>query len=616
MTIASLISASRDADSRSAAGSAERNSPLLLAEREIALPEEVLQAALDADVARTCLWLAPVLFVTALRGVLHQFKVDNALPYRSLDMGVNLINAAGMLWLTFLAWRRTTPPGLAARVFKMLLAFILGQAIVMLQLDREPDLLGVVAIAFILAGFTFSTVRNYLLLVVVGLLGTLPFVWATVPRAEVASTFVILTSAGITGVFFLRARRGNHQRLELLRLKEQLSTGSLREAVARLEREISQRAHSEESLRQSERRYRSLVDNSIVGVFQCTLEGRLTFANLTMAQVLGFDSVADLLAAHGTSGAPLVELLQALEAGRLVGGDCTLTDRSGCTLSAVLHAQRAGDTAGRAIGYEGMLLDVTARAAAAEALRLQREQLIHASRLASLGEMLAAIAHEVNQPLHAIVQFAGASAQMIGHIEDPAVAKVRHWNDQIACQAERCGAIIRRLRAFARKAQPQSAPIVLRELIDESIALTDPVRARTRVQVEVAYDASIPPLVADGLLIEQTLTNLMLNAYEAMSDNPPLASRQLTVEACRRDADVEIVVRDTGPGLPVAASVDIFEAFVSDKPNGLGLGLAICRTIVEAHGGRIWASPAENSGAEFHLMLPLRTAREPDGVCN
>lgn len=297
----------------------------------------------------------------------------------------------------------------------------------------------------------------------------------------------------------------------------------------------------------------------------------------------------------------------------LNGGEHVLIRRDGQPMTVVLHALGISEGDHGVAGYEGLMLDVTARKAAEAALQQHREQLTHVSRLASLGEMLAAIAHEVHQPLHAIAAFAGASVKTMSDSSDPMATKVRHWNVRIGEQATRAGEIIHRLRRFAHKEEPQRTQVNLHDLIKESLALIEPFLDRHRVKVRIDHDGDLPPVFVDRVLIEQVFTNLFRNACEAMSGNAEVP-RRLTVQARHRRDIVEVAVIDAGVGLAAAADGrDIFAAFVSSKPDGLGLGLAISRTIVEAHGGRIWASQNQDRGTTFHVALPLVPRKEHDG---
>lgn len=235
------------------------------------------------------------------------------------------------------------------------------------------------------------------------------------------------------------------------------------------------------------------------------------------------------------------------------------------------------------------------------AAQRQQSLLAHASRLTLLGEMASGLAHEINQPIAAIALYAEAGLNRM----PPALAPdpARDLLEKIAAQSDRANAIIQRMRCFARQGKPQYATVRVQAVI-EDVADFLHLEAR-RCAVELDYDlaADLPPILADPLQVQQVILNLAHNAIEAMSAAVGLETRRLEIKAGATVEGVEIAVRDSGPGLKPEALAQWRHSFFTTKPEGLGLGLAISQSIVEAHGGRLWATANPDSGVTFHFTL-------------
>lgn len=270
-------------------------------------------------------------------------------------------------------------------------------------------------------------------------------------------------------------------------------------------------------------------------------------------------------------------------------------------LSASLHVHR--DTADRPVRIVGVTRDITQSKRAEDDVLQRYEQLAHLSRLTTMGEMAAGLAHELNQPLYAVMNFADACAEVLKSGE-PDVPRLREWNSQIAEQARRAGEIVRRLTNFVRKAPPVRTAADLNEIVMESIALVSAEINRRRVQLRLTLAPALPKVSVDRVQIEQVLVNLLRNAGEAMTEDWP--ERLVTVETFQAAADqVGVAVRDTGHGLSAVELRQIFEPFFTTKPDGLGMGLVVSRSIIEAHGGSLAASANPDRGATFRLTLPV-----------
>ena len=240
----------------------------------------------------------------------------------------------------------------------------------------------------------------------------------------------------------------------------------------------------------------------------------------------------------------------------------------------------------------------------------QRQQtlLAHASRLNTLGEMASGLVHEINQPITAINLYTEAClAQVRGH--GPKTVEIGEILEKIAAQSARASAIIQKIRRFARQGKPQYARVRIHELLEEITDFLD-LEAHHHA-IRISYDASpeLPPVLADGLQVQQVILNLVRNAIDAMSNSQ--GDARIIVISARPDQEVvEIAVKDTGTGLDPDTVSQLLHPFFTTKPKGLGLGLPISQTIVEAHGGRLWATANSGAGATFHFTLPTASCAE------
>jgi C4-dicarboxylate-specific signal transduction histidine kinase len=230
--------------------------------------------------------------------------------------------------------------------------------------------------------------------------------------------------------------------------------------------------------------------------------------------------------------------------------------------------------------------------------------LAHANRLATVGQLSASVAHEVNQPIAAAVTNAHAALRWLG-AQPPDTEEVRQALGRIISNGNRAGEVIGRIRALVKKAPPRKDNLQINEAIREVIALTHGDVVRSGVSLQTQLAEALPLIQGDRVQLQQVILNLMVNAIEAMSGVGD-GLRELCIStAVARSADVLVTVRDSGPGLDPPSLERVFEAFYTTKPGGLGIGLSICRSIIEAHGGRLWASASVHRGAMFQFTLPV-----------
>lgn len=240
------------------------------------------------------------------------------------------------------------------------------------------------------------------------------------------------------------------------------------------------------------------------------------------------------------------------------------------------------------------------------ALELQRQVQLHqTARLITMGEMASTLAHELNQPLAAIANYCrgGMSRLEQGRLDEAAVRAVL---EKAATQAERAGSILNRIRDFVRKSEPRREAVPLADIVAGAVEIMTPEVKRNNVRLLVDLPADLPRVRADPILIEQVLVNLIRNGIEAMSRTKP-AARQIRLQASRQDErHVAVSVIDRGRGLSPEEREQIFTSFFTTKPDGLGMGLKICRSIVEFHEGRLTVDDNPQSGTEFRFTLPVQ----------
>lgn len=250
--------------------------------------------------------------------------------------------------------------------------------------------------------------------------------------------------------------------------------------------------------------------------------------------------------------------------------------------------------------FTGFIRDLTERQKTEGRLQDLQAELVHIGRLSALGEMSSALAHELNQPLSAVGNYINGARRLMDSGAAPAL--IRDGLDKAAAQTLRAGEIIRRLRDFVQRGETDRRIESLSKLIEEASALALLGVKDADIRVAIRLDPKHDLILADRVQIQQVLLNLIRNSVDAMIDSP---ERRLVISSEAVDGDmVQVSVADTGGGMAPEVMEKLFQPFVSTKPHGMGVGLSICRTIVESHGGRIWPEPNSPHGTVFRFTLP------------
>jgi PAS domain S-box-containing protein len=277
--------------------------------------------------------------------------------------------------------------------------------------------------------------------------------------------------------------------------------------------------------------------------------------------------------------------------------------RTGAPLRAVLAAETV-EVAGEPCLII-MVRDITERQRAEREIAVQRSELAHLGRVALVGELSGALAHELNQPLAAILANARAAQRMLAR-ENVDVTEFQAILDDIVADDRRAGAVIQRVRALIKKDESELQSVSPNDIVTDVLEMAHSDLIQRAVVVSTRLAPSLPEVQADRVQLQQVLLNLIVNACDAMVDNPP-ALRTLVITTLARSGAVRISVSDSGTGITTQPIDAVFQPFVTSKRHGLGLGLAICRSIVDGHGGRMWAVNNRGGGATFHVLLPDAT---------
>jgi two-component system, LuxR family, sensor kinase FixL len=363
------------------------------------------------------------------------------------------------------------------------------------------------------------------------------------------------------------------------------------------------RTQAFQALRESEELHRATLENISDAVFLTDDDGRFTFICPNVDVIFGYvpDEVRAMGRISGLLGDQLFDRAELAARGEIRNIEREVPAKSGARRNVLIHL-KAVNIQGGTILYS--CRDITELKHTEEELRTTRLDLMHATRLALVGELMASIAHEINQPLTSILANAGAGLRQLEH-EAPTegVRELRDILGDIRDEGRLAAGVIERLRALAAKRQLERQPVDVNELAFDTLRLVGGDARRRRVTLSTELGHPLPAVGADRVSLQQVMLNLLLNAMDAL-DHAESAERTVTVRTRWADGSVEVAVGDTGHGIPPERLPRLFDAFFTTKADGLGLGLSIARSIVEWHGGRIWAEDHGGRGATFRVTLP------------
>lgn len=368
---------------------------------------------------------------------------------------------------------------------------------------------------------------------------------------------------------------------------------------------------AEAELRRSRDLLASVLEGSADPIFAKDKEGRFVILNRPAAALLGVPAESVLGRRSSDILTPAAAKVIAAADREVMATGVTRVTEDEVTVpnggQRILLTTKAPwrDAEGRTVGVIGVSRDITERRQAEDRLRQTQAKLLHVSRLSETGAMATALAHELNQPLTAVTNFSNASLRLLakeGALDTERLEAAREAMTEAAEQAVRAGRIVRRLRDFVGRGDGDKRLTRLNALVREAAALALVGAREQDVETRLELDSHDPAVLADGVQIQQVVVNLIRNAIEAMSEVP---RRELVVTTAAVNPEaVEISVSDSGPGLAADVTERLFEPFVTTKLHGMGVGLSICRTIIEEHGGRLEVAAREEGGTVFRVFLP------------
>ena len=388
-------------------------------------------------------------------------------------------------------------------------------------------------------------------------------------------------------------------------------TLELSKANMSLRQEVEMRRRVEQALRASEERFAKAFRASLDAIAIASEPGaRILELNDRWEAVFGYSrdhtigqTVGDLRVYANQKDQDRVSDLMRTR-GYVREYELDMRRKDGTVLRGVLAAESV-EVAGQPCVIL-MVRDITERQRAEREIATQRSELAHLGRVALLGELSGALAHELNQPLAAILANARAAQRMLSR-EPLDIPEFRAILDDIVSDDRRAGAVIQRVRALIRKDEQELHPVAANDLVADVLELAHSDLIQRAVIVSTRLAPSLPEVAADRVQLQQVLLNLIVNACDAMMDNAP-GDRLLIITTAVRGSAVRLSITDSGTGIATEPIDEVFNPFVTSKRNGLGLGLAICRSIVDTHGGRMWAVNNRERGATFHVLLPEAVA--------
>ena len=403
---------------------------------------------------------------------------------------------------------------------------------------------------------------------------------------------------------------------------------SLTAVVALLVRDMRRRSAAENAVAEALAFRRAMEDSLVTGLRARDRQGRITYVNPAFCAMVGYP--AEALVGHDTPPywpPERVDEYRRRQAERLLlndddgasqreGFETLFIRQNGERFPVMIYEAPLRDSEGRHTGWMSAIVDVSGERRMEELSRQQQERLQASARLATVGEMASLLSHELNQPLAAIASYATGSLNLMSSPdEDPAALHtlLRGALSRIAEQAERAGRVIKSVHGFVRRRESAREAMAVDQLIDAVLPLVRLQARKSGTRIEVQVPRPVPRVLADRTMLEQVLLNLTRNGIQAMELSTPLAERVLTIAVDQAHPRwVRFTVRDAGPGIDPEVAQQLFTPFFTTKAEGMGLGLSLCRTVIEQHGGALDFGPPDaqvaSRGTEFRFTLPVPDA--------
>jgi len=420
----------------------------------------------------------------------------------------------------------------------------------------------------------------------------------------------------ITGLMFI-----DNDITEQKQLQDQLEsrvkhrTKALSQINKELQAEIAARESAEAALRERELLYRTLTTISPVGIFQTNFSGSRLFVNERWSEITGIlpEQAGNMAWAKGVHAEDKERVLHEWSLRPSIKGlfktEYRFVRPDGSTIWVLGQTMPVLNEDGSVDDYVGTITDITKLREAQEQARQRQSELAHFLRFNTVGEMATSIAHELNQPLTAIVNYIGGSLTRLRTYGIP--EQVIDSMQRAAKQAEHAGAIIHRLKEFLHKGSFSKSWVNANDVIRDALVLVEIDIKSAKITVDMQLADDLPVVKVDGIQIGQVIFNLLHNAIEVMHHHQS-ATRRLSVSTCLQSPDgVAVNITDSGPGVPAVSRDRIFDAFFTTKTDGMGMGLSISRSIVEAHGGQITLEQSEsNAYNRFRVFIPINSESE------
>ena len=445
-----------------------------------------------------------------------------------------------------------------------------------------------------------------------------PYLKMAIPLAEEGLLVPFYVDRKAVGTIWAIAHSNRHKfDVEDLRLLESMgrfasAAYQAMESVEELKLEIAARERAETALRELanvlECKIRRLVDSNIIGIFIWAKDGRIIDANEAYLRIIGYDR-GDLIAGRLNWRELTPPEWHEADNNRVAQLEATGTAqpyekeyfrKDGRRVPVLIGAAVFEGSSAEGVGF---VLDLTDRKRAERAYAQVQMELAHANRVATMGQLSASIAHEICQPIGAVLSYANAASHWLD-AQPPNLEEVRRALGLITESGVLGCEVIDRIRALVNKAPPRKDRLEINEAILEVIALIRNEMANNGISVRTQLAETLPAIQGDRVQLQQVILNLLINAIEAMSGMSE-GPRELLISTRDTETDgVLVAVRDSGPGIAPESVDRLFECFYTTKPTGLGMGLSICRSIIEGHQGRLWASANTPQGTVFQFTLP------------